>query len=210
MKRFEFLLFMAVLVGFAGFAHAGLDEAKDAYGRSDYEKAYTELKPLAEQGNADAQCLLGTLYGEGHGVQQNYAEATKWFRSAAEQGHAKAQYHLGVMFDMGEGVSQDYAEAAKWYRSAAEQGLAVAQSNLGAMYGLGLGVPKDYVQALMWFDLAASEGYSEAQKGLDAVAKLMTPQQIEEAKRLANELKPKSRDCGRPGLPHSTGLNDVF
>jgi TPR repeat protein len=70
----------------------------------------------------------------------------------------------------------------------------VAQTNLGAMYALGQGVPQDYVQAHMWFNLAARQGYSEARKGIDALAGKMTPSQIAEAKHLAGEWKPKSRD----------------
>jgi uncharacterized protein len=194
MRRFNFLLFVAVLVGFAALAYAGLDDAVSAYEKGDYARAYEEFKALAMKGNADAQCRLGTQYAEGHGVPKDYAQALKWYHKAAEQGHARAQYYLGVMFDTGEGVPQDYGEAIKWYRKAAEQGLAVAQSNLGAMYGLGQGVTQDYVQALMWFNLAASQGYPEAQKGRDLVANGMTPEQIAEAKRLAADWKPKSRD----------------
>jgi uncharacterized protein len=194
MTKFKFLLFVAVLFGFVGLAYAGFNEANDAYDKGDFARAYKEFQVLAEQGNAEAQCLLGTLYAKGHGVPKDYAEALKWYRTAAEHGPAKAQYYLGVMFDTGEGVPQDYGEAIKWYRKAAEQGLAVAQSDLGAMYGLGKGVPKDYVQALMWFNVAAAQGYSEAQQGIDLVAEKMTPSQISEAKRLAREWKPKGRD----------------
>jgi uncharacterized protein len=194
MIRFSCLLFVTVLVGSAALAYAGLDDAVSAYEKGDYARAYEEFKVLAEQGNADAQCRLGTQYAEGHGVPKDYVQALKWYRKAAEQGHARAQYHLGVMFDTGEGVPQDYGQAIKWYRKAAEHGLAVAQSNLGAMYGLGLGVPQDYVQALMWFDLAAAQGYSEGQKGMDLVTNEMTPAQIAEAKRLAREWKPKGQD----------------
>ena len=194
MIRFSCLLFVTALVGFAALAYAGLDDAVSAYEKGDYARAYEEFKVLAEQGNPDAQCRLGTQYAEGHGVPKDYVQALKWYRKAAEQGHARAQYHLGVMFDTGEGVPQDYGQAIKWYRKAAEHGLAVAQSNLGAMYGLGLGVPQDYVQAHMWFDLAASQGYSEGQKGMDLVTNEMTPAQIAEAKRLAREWKPKGQD----------------
>jgi TPR repeat protein len=194
LSLFNFLLFVAVLVGFAALAYAGLDDAVSAYEKGDYARAYGEFKALAEQGNAGAQCRLGTQYAKGQGVPKDYVQALKWYRRAAEQGHAEAQYYLGVMFDTGEGVPQDYGEAIKWYRKAAEQGLAVAQSNLGAMYGLGQGVPQDYVQALKWFNLAASQGYPEAQKGMDLIGNGMTPAQIAEAKRLAKEWKPKSRD----------------
>ena len=72
------------------------------------------MLPLAEQGNAGAQAMLGEMYGNGEGVPQNYAEALKWFRKAADQGDAQGQYDLGYSYDSGKGVPQDYAEAAKW------------------------------------------------------------------------------------------------
>jgi len=73
MTKFKFLLFIAVLVGFAALAHAGLYEGTTAYIRHDFAKAYAELKPLAEQGNAKAQVFLAFMYDEGHGVTQDYA-----------------------------------------------------------------------------------------------------------------------------------------
>ena len=42
----------------------GLDTAK----RGDYATALREWKPLAEQGDADAQYNLGLMYANGHGV----------------------------------------------------------------------------------------------------------------------------------------------
>ena len=63
--------------------------------RGDYATALKLLRPLAEQGHADAQHNLGVMYINGRGVPQDYAEAVKWFRLAAEQGHAVAQYNLG-------------------------------------------------------------------------------------------------------------------
>ncbi len=61
------------------------------------------------------------MYHTGQGVQQDYAEAAKWYRKAAVQGVAAAQYNLGLMYTNGHGVTQDYAEAVKWYRKAAAQ-----------------------------------------------------------------------------------------
>jgi TPR repeat protein len=43
---------------------------------------------LAEQGNTNAQYILGKMYAEGKGVAQNNAEAVKWYRKAAERGDA--------------------------------------------------------------------------------------------------------------------------
>lgn len=45
---------------------------------------------MAEQGDAEAQYLVGAAYSRGFGVKQDYSEAVKWWLKAAEQGHADA------------------------------------------------------------------------------------------------------------------------
>lgn len=187
-------LVLFVCLSLVSPACAGLSEGAAAYTKGEYAIAYGELKPLAEQGNADAQWYLGVMCHDGQGVPQDYAGAVKWFRKAVEQGYARAQYNLGVMFRRGHGVQQDNVEAVKWYRKAAEQGLAEAQLNLGVMYAEGQGVQQDFVQAHMWFDLAAASGDSSAKKDREITAARMTPSQIAEAQRLSREWKPKGRD----------------
>jgi uncharacterized protein len=58
------------------------------------------------------------------------------------------------------------------------------------MYVLGQAVPLDYVQAHMWWSLAASQGNRDAVDNRDRVASMMTPEQIDESQRLAEEWKP--------------------
>ena len=58
----------------------------------------------AEGGDAEAQFILGTAYGEGRDVPQDFSEAAKWYRKAAEQGHARAQFNLASAYANGEGV----------------------------------------------------------------------------------------------------------
>ncbi len=89
--------------------------------RGDYATALREWRPLAEQGNAEAQFNLGNMYRKGLGVPQDYAEAVNWFRKAAEQGHAKAQLFLGNMYFFGQGVSKDYVQAYMWFNLAASR-----------------------------------------------------------------------------------------
>ncbi len=79
----------------------------------------------------------------------------------------------------------------KWYRQAAEQGDRKAQYRLAGMYREGKGIPKDYVQAHMWYNLAAATWHFGAQEDRDALAELMTSEQIAEAQRLAREWRPK-------------------
>ncbi len=172
------------------------EDALDAYNTGDYATALRLWRPLAEQGHAYAQYMLGVMYERGEGAPQDYAEAVKWYRLAAEQDYANAQSDLGFMYDIGRGVPQDDVEAVKWYRRAAEQGHAAAQYNLGGMYSQGQGVPQDDVLSYMWLNLAASrfppgKDRDKAVEGRDAVAERMTPAQIAEAQKLAREWRPK-------------------
>ena len=109
-----FCLTIAVLLGSVGVSwSADFDRGRAACKREDYATALLEWTPLAEQGNADAQFELGSMYDRGKGVPKDYKEAVKWYRLAAEQGKAPAQYNMGVLYDNGEGVPKDYKEAAK-------------------------------------------------------------------------------------------------
>ena len=56
----------------------------------DFTTAMREWTPLAEQRNADAQSILGTMYNEGKGVLQNYKTAVKCCRLAVKQGDPSA------------------------------------------------------------------------------------------------------------------------
>jgi len=72
-------------------------------------------------------------------------------------------------------------------RNKAVQGEPEAQNNLGVMYGLGQGVLQDYVRAHMWFNVVAANGYKDSAKNRDQAASKMTPQQLEQAQRMARE-----------------------
>jgi TPR repeat protein len=73
------------------------------------------------------------MYYGGQGVQQDYAEAGRWYDKAAAKGDADAQYALGSMYRKGQGLPQDHAEAVRWYRKAAAQGHASAHDELRSM-----------------------------------------------------------------------------
>ena len=130
----------------------------EATTRGDYQTVFKFLLPLAEQGNAEAQLVLGNMYASERGVKQDDVEAVKWYRKAAEQGDAAAQLKLGAMYDTGRGVKQDDFEAVNWYRKAAEQGYAPAQFVLGALYLSGKGVQVNKSLAKEWFGKACDNG----------------------------------------------------
>ena len=200
-----------------------LADANAALQRGDYATAYALAQPLADQGLAVAQLVLGVMYGGGHGVPQNHAEAANWLRRAADQGspeaqtllgvmyakgqgvpqndakaakwflraadqdHAAAQSNLGLMYAQCQGVAQNDAEAAKWFRKAADKGIVEAQTILGLMYIKGQGVAQNYIRAHMWLNLAAAQGDAGALASRDHLARMMTPAQVAEAQRLAQE-----------------------
>tara|TARA_R110002073_G_scaffold7963_4_gene44491 strand:+ start:6643 stop:11175 length:4533 start_codon:yes stop_codon:yes gene_type:complete len=89
-----------------------------------------KLRPLATQGDHNAQYKLGSLYYSGEGVKQDFSQSALWYRRAAQQGNVDAQYSLGNMYLMGEGIEQDDNQAAHWYSLAADQGHTSASHNL--------------------------------------------------------------------------------
>jgi TPR repeat protein len=91
------------------------------------------LRPLAIQGDQNAQYELGALYYSGNEVKQDYSQAALWYRRAAEQGNVDAQFSLGNMFLMGEGIAQDDSQATHWYALAAKQGHNSAKHNLESL-----------------------------------------------------------------------------
>ena len=131
-----------------------------------FEEAFKEIKPMADEGNAQAQLYIGRMYGNGFYVSKNIEEAAKWFRKAAEQGYADAQCNLGVCYQYGNGVTQSHEEAVKWYRKAAEQGDARSQCNYGWCYETGNGVSQSYEEAVKWYRKAAEQGDAYAQYNL--------------------------------------------
>lgn len=150
-----------------------------------------EFWTRAERGDSQAQDVVGTIYAEGLGAPQDYAEAVKWYRLAAAQGHARAQYNLGVMSLQGLGVPQDPAGAVEWFRKAAERGTADAQFALGVLYSEGAGVPQDRGEAFKWLTVAAALSPSgqrqECRDLRESLAKAATPQQMAESQGLADE-----------------------
>ncbi len=78
------IIAVLLLTALAGTAVAGpFEDAVSAYERGDYATALREFRVLAEQGNAEAQTRLGTMYLRGIGVPQDAAEAERWYREAA-------------------------------------------------------------------------------------------------------------------------------
>lgn len=80
-------LSLALLVAGTGSSWSqDFDKGFAAAQSGDYATALQELRPLAEQGYASAQTLVGLMYATGRGVPQDDKEAVKWYRLSADQG----------------------------------------------------------------------------------------------------------------------------
>lgn len=106
-----------------------LSEAFEAANRGDYATALENWRPLAEQGDADAQFNMGVSYQNGLGVAQDDSEAVFWYRQAAEQGDKYAQYNLGLRYYNGQGVTHNPVMAYMLNILSADQGHELARNN---------------------------------------------------------------------------------
>lgn len=162
---------------------------------TDHVEALKWYMMAAENGGRIAQTRLGAIYFTGRGTEPDLARARHWYGLAAGQGDLPSQVILGFMYFNGQGGAQDSARAAKWLGKAAARGAAEAQFGLAALYLSGAGVKRDMVRSHMWMTLAA-EGFPPGGKRDSALAfrkaltKAMTLEQIDEAKRMAEEWTP--------------------
>ena len=156
----------SVKVNVNNASSAGLERGIALYQNRKFKAAFEILEPIAESGNVDAQTILGVMFDDGEGVDQDPEKAAQWYRKAAEQGHPSAQVNLGTLKWAGRGTPQSYESATYWFSKAAEQGNTRAQLNLGVSYANGQGVARNYVEAARWFQAAADQGHPTAQLNL--------------------------------------------
>jgi TPR repeat protein len=88
MNRFWLLALLVAL--HASPLRADFPDAVAAYDAGDYATAFEESLAVAEQGNVDAQYMVGFLYERGQGVARDVVRAHLWFSLAAAQGDSFA------------------------------------------------------------------------------------------------------------------------
>ena len=87
-----------LVLGFATpVVAAPLEDADAAVKRRDYATAVRLVRPLAEQGDANAQYNLGVFYDNGLGVPQDKVRAYMWLNLSAAQGRDGAAAFRDLM-----------------------------------------------------------------------------------------------------------------
>ena len=104
-------------------AWADFKAGMDAYTRADDATAWREWRPLAEQGDANAQYYIGALHDLRKGVPQDFSLAREWYEKATSKGHTGAQSNLGGLYKFGHGVPQNEMLAYMWDSLAAAHSL---------------------------------------------------------------------------------------
>ena len=135
----------------------------NAIDRNHYATAFRSFRPLAEEGNPEAQNNLGFLYQHGLGVKRNYSLALNWYTRSANQELAEAQHNLGMLIYLGHGVSQDFRLARRYFQKASDQNLGAASYMVGLIHFKGEGFQKNDGQARRYFAKAAREGDANGQ-----------------------------------------------
>jgi TPR repeat protein len=88
------LIVAAQMLGIAGAVAGPWEDGMASYNRGDYMPAIRLFRPLAEQGNAKAQSVLGVMYRRGEGVARSSVRAFLWLSRAAARGDARARVEL--------------------------------------------------------------------------------------------------------------------
>ena len=122
MKKLLTLIFVSAILltntsnadSFADTLGPGLKE----HWLGQYTEAFEIFKPLAANGDDEAQLYLGLMFRDGQGVEIDYFKAFNFFKQSAEQGNAYSQKHLAWMYIDGNGVLKDYKQAKYWFQMA--------------------------------------------------------------------------------------------
>ena len=153
-----------------------LEDAKAAIQNEDFVKACELLAPLAEENNAEAQFLLGSLYVNGQGVEKDDTKGLSWIMKAARQGYdqarlrafticlelanqgdATAMYNVGFMCLNGWGGEHDTDVCVGWLEAAAKSGHVRSAKVLSGIYAEGkFGRTPDEEKASYWSNLPAA------------------------------------------------------
>jgi TPR repeat protein len=153
----------------------------------------SDIKALAEKGDAVAQDKLGNAYI----ANFDFATAAEWYRKSAMQGNAHAQTELGRILiggvtgvKKGQAVAANAPEGAGWFLKAANQDYADAQYEAGRCYRDGKGVSADPVEAFKWFDVAAKKGHIIAKVFRDQLVLKLNSDQITAGQHRADQFRP--------------------
>lgn len=118
------------------------------------DRGLSQLKQLADKGDASAQYNLGVRLLQGKSANSDPSEAARMFTLAARQGYAPAQRQIAQMHLRGEAVGRSKVLAHMWLNLAARDDGTDGRAALGEMEALEQTMTTDEINQAQ--DLAAS------------------------------------------------------
>jgi TPR repeat protein len=176
-------------------ALADVKTGVEAWQRGNFAAAVKEWRPLADQGDPDAQFNLGQAYRLGRGVPTDLRIAQSWFQKAAAKGHEQAQGNLGLI--LYEGGKR--REALPWIRKAADRGDPRAQYVLGIELTNGDLIAKDWPRAYAMMTRAAAQGLPAAARSLTQMEQFVPADQRQKGIALARQIE-RGTPAPTPGV----------
>ncbi len=158
---FQKVISPLVIIGLAWVAAFGISSCVPASSIK-VDEAH-DLRMSAQQGDANAQVLIGEKYEFGAGVPANVMMAIQWYGLAARQGHPDAQLYLGLQYERGEALRRNSAEAVTWLFKAAEQGQQEAQRLLAVIYLKDKGPRREFAKKIRGYRQGAERGNAAMQ-----------------------------------------------
>lgn len=145
------------------------------YQQGQYDIAIKMWKPMAQNGDCDAEYALGLMYFNGLSVRKNRGNAIVWWGRAAEKAQPQSLNTMGVV----------YAQ------------MRVPYTTLDCRKGCG--EEKNMVEAYKWFGLAVEYGSARevefAEESMKRISMEMSESEIEKAKALIKSWEPKPAVC---------------
>ena len=172
------LFFYLTLLYTTSVNATNLEAGKAAYLDQKYENARKILKPLAKEGNSEAQHYIELIKKTGYNTEPSYEDgkaaylkndfkrALEILKPLAEGGDSWSQYIFSLMYESGQGVKKSQEESMKWLILAAESGVPKIQYDLGIRYFYGYGVEQNYIEAAKWWESSANAGIADSQYNL--------------------------------------------
>lgn len=152
----------------------------------EYVVAFAPCSIAAEQGRAEAQYFLGTMYSLGNGIPRNSEMAIFWLTKSADQDIPIAQFSLAKIYRTGDGTPKNF-DVARALLTKAVPSMDEASYILGEMHRNGEGTTASNVIAYAWYSVSATRGNNEAIREREDLEARLTVSELREAQSLSQE-----------------------
>lgn len=129
--------------------------------KKNFDKAFLLYKLSADNGNPNAQTMLGIMYKNGEGTNEDYSKAIEYLEKTAKQNSDSAYLHLGYIYKDDTNSQKDFNKTFNYFSKASELNNYKAKFELAKMYIKGEGIEKNFEKAKVLLNQAQQNGYQK-------------------------------------------------